>query len=138
MAYRSSQYSERVNSTIRFNILEALQELATTQGITIKEMQTTYPYSIELNGITSQKMTVELRKLIDSGMVVKSNKNVKGNAPMKYMLRSTYNDLNFTEQEDETYGYGDYRDDNLTEEEEEAICERLRAAANRTIYEDMW
>lgn len=131
----TSKYSEKENSAIRFNIIGALQALGRTQGVSIKAMQTTYPYSVELNRIPSQKISAELKKLVDTGMVVRSTKSLRNSGPMKYMLRSIYEDLGFSD--DNSYGYNDYRDE-LTEEEEEAICERLELASHRTRYEDMW
>ncbi len=73
MGYRktASKYSAAQSSEIRFQIMDALQNLATFNGIDIATMQSTAPYSFKLNGVTSQKIMVELKKLIDSGMVVK-------------------------------------------------------------------
>lgn len=103
--YKKSKYSEQKNSSIRCQIVAALEELATNRGISIKEIKTTYPYSAELGDLTSQKISVELNKLIDSGVVVKSNAT-KG--AMKYMLRERYDKMMSVDFE--KYGYGDYRD----------------------------
>ena len=85
-----SKYTERQNSDIRFAVLFALENMAKNNGIDIKTMQTTPPYSLDLNGITSQKISHEIKKLIDSGMVVKGV--VKGKA-VRYMFPSTYEAL---------------------------------------------
>lgn len=103
--YKKSKYSEQKNSSIRCQIVAALEELAINRGISIKEIKTTYPYSAELGNLTSQKISVELNKLIDSGIVVKSNVT-KG--AMKYMLKERYDVI--MDEDFEKFGYGDYRD----------------------------
>lgn len=141
--YTAGKYSKQRESEIRYNILAALQELATFNGIDINTIKETPPYSLALNGVTTQKMAAELKKLIDNGMVVKGT--VRGRT-VKYMLRQTYKDLiedgklNARE-----FGYGDYRDIPKVEVEEdddeavsEAICERIRLCATRNKYEEMW
>lgn len=135
--YKSSKYSAQQSSEIRFNIMGALDELAISSGIDIKTMQTTVPYSMVLNGVTSQKIAAELKKMIDIGMVVKST--AKGTT-VKYMLKAQYDAL-FKENKTklEPFGYSDYRDNQISDEEEsEKVCERIAASANRTRYEEMW
>lgn len=138
MSYKrtNSKYTEQKNSTIRFNIIGALEELATFSGIDIYTIKTTSPYSIELEGITSQKIAVEMKKLIDYGMVVKETSKGK----TKYMLRSTYNDLiESGDIENGQFGYGDYRDHKPKDDyNEEEMCRRISFSINRTKYEDMW
>lgn len=103
--YKKSKYSEQKNSSIRCQIVAALEELAVARGVSIKEIKTAFPYSAELGDLTSQKISVELNKLIDSGIVVKSN-TTKG--AMKYMLKEKYDAI--MNEDFEKYGYGDYRD----------------------------
>ena len=133
-----SKYTERQNSDIRFAVLFALENMAKNNGIDIKTMQTTPPYSLDLNGITSQKISHEIKKLIDSGMVVKGV--VKGK-PVRYMLRSTYESLVENRQIlPQEFGYGDYRDevapqnDNYNEEE---VCNRIMRYSAPKVKE-MW
>lgn len=138
--YTAGKYSKQRESEIRYNILAALQELATFNGIDINTIKETPPYSLALNGVTTQKMAAELKKLIDNGMVVKGT--VRGRT-VKYMLRQTYKDLiedgKLSARE---FGYGDYRDIPKVEEDDEAvseaICERIRLCATRNKYEEMW
>lgn len=141
MRYKS-KYSKEQNSSIRYGIVAALQDLATFNGIDINTMQNTPPYSMELSKITSQKIAAELKKLIDLGMVVKE---VEKGQRVKYMLRSTYNQLIDEGKIKKKFGYGDYRDekppvisDELTKGEEAEICERINGAQCRIKYEPMW
>lgn len=137
---KSSRYSVQEASEIRYNIMGALDELAIYSGIDIKTMQTTAPYSFVLNGVTSQKIAAELKKMIDIGLVVKETAK---NKTVKYMLKSQYDAL-FEEGKVsiERFGYGDYRDNKKQEEEdeekEEGVCARIAATAGRTRYSDMW
>lgn len=129
-----SKYSEQKNSEIRYNLLGALHDLTKFNGIDMKTIQSTSPYSLVLNNITSQKLTVEINKLIDYGMVVKGS--AKGKT-VKYMLRDYYEDLQKTNViKPEKLGYGDYRDEK--ENEEETLIKRIKAASLRNRYEDMW
>lgn len=140
MHYRNSRYTEQMNSEIRFNILSAIEELAKFRGIDINTIKTTSPYSLVLNNVTSQKIAAEIKKLIDYGMVVKG---VAKGKTVKYMLRSTYNELmkdgKINEKE---FGYGDYRDVKKKKKDEdaesEAICNRIAAASLKPKYADMW
>ena len=136
--YNKSKYSANQSSQIRFNIMDALNELATFRGIDIKTMQTTAPYSIVLNSVTSQKMAQELKKMIDMGIVVKE---VQKGKTVKYMLRARYNEL-YTQNkiEKKSYGFGDYRDNKPDDDPEvvEGVCEKIIAAALRPKYEPMW
>lgn len=140
MHYRNSRYTEQMNSEIRFNILSAIEELAKFRGIDINTIKTTSPYSLVLNNVTSQKIAAEIKKLIDYGMVVKG---VAKGKTVKYMLRSTYNELmkdgKINEKE---FGYGDYRDVKKKKKDEdaesEAICNRIAAASLKPKYTDMW
>lgn len=134
-----SKYSKQEESSIRFNILEALQELAKFNGIDINTIKTTNPYALVLNGITSQKIAVELKRLIDSGMVVKE---IARGQTVRYMLRENYLTLQEEGKAKKVYGYGDYRDNKVEEEEEEEqeinlICTRLAANPNK-VTEPMW
>lgn len=101
-------------------------------------MQTTEPYSFVLNGITSQKITQELKKMVDTGLVVKES--ARGQT-MKYMLRAQYEAL-FKEGKVvlNRFGYGDYRDDKDEDDEEvsETVCARIIASAVREKHEPMW
>lgn len=140
MGVSVGRFSRQKESEIRFNILYAIQELATFSGVDIKTIQGTAPYSMVLSQITSQKIAAELKKLIDSGMVVKS---VAKGKTVKYMLRSTYQELMSNGKiKNESFGYGDYRDIPKVkveeEDESEVICERIKLAANRPKYEPMW
>lgn len=136
--YNKSKYTAEKSSEIRFNIIGALDELAINKGIDIKTMQTTEPYSFVLNGITSQKITQELKKMVDTGLVVKES--ARGQT-MKYMLRAQYEAL-FKEGEVvlNRFGYGDYRDDKDEDDEEvsETVCARIIASAVREKHEPMW
>ena len=133
-----SKYSKQEESSIRFNILEALQELAKFNGIDINTIKTTNPYALVLNGVTSQKVAAELKKLIDAGMVVKEI--VRGKT-VRYMLRESYLALQKEGKVEKAYGYGDYRDKKVEEEEEEIassiIGARLEAYPNK-VFEYMW
>jgi hypothetical protein len=136
-----SKYTERQNSDIRFAVLFALENMAKNNGIDIKTMQTTPPYSLDLNGITSQKISHEIKKLIDSGMVVKGV--VKGK-PVRYMLRSTYESLVENRQIlPQEFGYGDYRDEVAPQNEnddnynEEEVCNRIMRYSAPKVKE-MW
>lgn len=133
-----SRYSKQEESSIRFSVLEALQELAKFNGIDINTIKTTNPYSLVLNGVTSQKIAVELRKLIDSGMVVKE---VARGKTVKYMLRENYVALQEEGQISKIYGYGDYRDnkvkDKNDEEEINIICTRIETHPNK-VAELVW
>lgn len=139
MPVYTSRYSKEKTNSIRFNILMALDELAKFNGIDINTIKNTPPYSSELRGVTSQKIAAELKKLIDSGMVVKGI--VRGKT-VKYMLRDTYNNLKISGEEIEDFGYGDYRDNQpkveYEEEESNIVCERIRLSATRNKYEEMW
>lgn len=140
MHYRNSRYTEQMNSEIRFNILSAIEELAKFRGIDINTIKTTSPYSLVLNNVTSQKIAAEIKKLIDYGMVVKG---VAKGKTVKYMLRSTYNELMKDGKIDKKeFGYGDYRDVKEKKEDEdaecEAICNRIAAASLKPKYADMW
>ena len=137
--YSKSKYSAEKSSEIRCNIIGALDELAINQGIDIKTMQTTAPYSFVLNGVTSQKIVQELKKMVDIGLVVKEAARGK---TMKYMLRSQYDAL-FKEGKItiSRFGYGDYRDDKEEENDEEvteSICARIISSAIRKKHEPMW
>lgn len=136
--YSKSKYSAEKSSEIRFNIIGALDELAINQGIDIKTMQTTAPYSFVLNGTTSQKISQELKKMVDTGLVVKQA--AKGQT-MKYMLRAQYDAL-FKDKKVTIprFGYGDYRDNKDADDEEisETVCAKLIASAVREKYEPMW
>lgn len=135
---RKTKTSIQKESAIRFNILAALQELATFNGIDIQKIKTTEPYSFELNGLTSQKIASELKKLIDYGLVVKE---VARGQTVKYMLRDTYNKLKKDDLKSiKKFGYGDYRDtiEQVEQDESEKVCQRIKYSANRTKYEDMW
>lgn len=129
-----SKYSKQQESTIRFNIMEALQNLAKFQGIDIETMKSTAPYSYELSKVTSQKVSAELKKLVDYGLVVRDRARGK---TVKYMLRGTYEDLMKGEDSDDNYGYGDYRDE-VEPSEERIKMERYAAAATREKHEEMW
>lgn len=140
MHYRNSRYTEQMNSEIRFNILSAIEELAKFRGIDINTIKTTSPYSLVLNNVTSQKIAAEIKKLIDYGMVVKG---VAKGKTVKYMLRSTYNELMKDGKIDgKEFGYGDYRDVKKKKEDEDAeceeICNRIAAASLKPKYADMW
>lgn len=133
-----SKTNAQKESAIRFNILAALQEMATFNGIDIQKIKTTEPYSFELNGLTSQKIASELKKLIDYGLVVKE---VARGQTVKYMLRDTYEKLLKDNRKDiKKFGYGDYRDDveSMEAAESEKICQRISCAANRPKYQEMW
>lgn len=138
--YRSSRYSSQQSSEIRYSMMAAMQELATFTGIDIKTMQNTPPYSTVLNKVTSQKMASELKKLIDTGMVVKG---VTRGKTVKYMLRDTYSklikDKGITNR---SFGYGDYRDNQDEEEIEielsERVCDRISLCATKNKYDEMW
>lgn len=133
-----SKTNAQKESAIRFNILAALQEMATFNGIDIQKIKTTEPYSFELNGLTSQKIASELKKLIDYGLVVKE---VARGQTVKYMLRDTYEKLLKDNRKDiKKFGYGDYRDDveKMGAEESEKTCQRISFAANRPKYQEMW
>ena len=133
-----SKTNAQKESAIRFNILAALQEMATFNGIDIQKIKTTEPYSFELNGLTSQKIASELKKLIDYGLVVKE---VARGQTVKYMLRDTYEKLLKDNRKDiKKFGYGDYRDDveKMEVEESEKTCQRISYAANRPKYQEMW
>lgn len=141
------RYTKQQESEIRFNILSALQEMAQFNGIDINTIKSTPPYSFLLSEITSQKIAAELRKLIDSGMVVKG---VVRGKPVRYMLRQTYIDLvKGGDLDKKEFGYGDYRDsqvdaskpqelEKMTEEESETVCNRILLSAARTQYKEMW
>ena len=135
------KYSKQRESEIRYNILAALQEMATFNGIDINTIKETAPYCFALEGVTSQKMAAELKKLIESGMVVKGT--VRGKT-VKYMLRQTYKDLiEEGKLNPREFGYGDYRDNQPKveydeEEESEKVCDRIMLSANRNKYEEMW
>ena len=143
MAYRTrSKYSSQQSSEIRFNMLAALQELATFNGIDINTMKTTPPYATALYKVPSQKMAAELKKLIDTGMVVKS---IARGKTVKYMLKDNYKKLlDDGKVGNREFGYGDYRDtkeEDFGEDDEEIsqrICERILLSATRTRYEEMW
>ena len=128
--YNKSKYTAEKSSE--------LDELAINKGIDIKTMQTTEPYSFVLNGITSQKITQELKKMVDTGLVVKES--ARGQT-MKYMLRAQYEAL-FKEGKVvlNRFGYGDYRDDKDEDDEEvsETVCARIIASAVREKHEPMW
>ena len=133
-----SKTTAQKESAIRFNILAALQEMATFNGIDIQKIKTTEPYSFELNGLTSQKIASELKKLIDYGLVVKE---VAKGQTVKYMLRDTYEKLLKDNRKDiKKFGYGDYRDDveKMEVAESEKTCQRISYAANRPKYQEMW
>lgn len=139
MRRSSSKYSKQEESSIRFNILEALDELAKFNGIDINTIKTTNPYSLVLNGVTSQKIAVELRKLIDAGMVVKEA--TRGQT-VRYMLRENYISLIEDGESEKKYGYGDYRDNKVDdsyddEERINIICTRIESNPNR-IEVPMW
>lgn len=123
MAYsKNKKYDEKINGTIRCNIIEALEELATFNGIDINTIKNTSPYSIELAQFSTQKIAAELKKLIDYGFVVKQL--AKGKT-VKYMLRKTYEELQENKKEIKEYGYGDYRDSKDDFYNEEEICYRI-------------
>lgn len=127
---KTSKYDERQNSTIRCNVVAALEELAVQRGIDIKTMKETQPYAIELGQFSSQKIASEIKKLVDCGMVVKSTPT-KGT--MKYMLRDKYDEMMLKNSESSKYGYGDYRD---SSDESENCITRILTNAKTTV--DMW
>lgn len=144
--YKTSKYSKEQNNSIRFNILWALSELAKFSGVDTNTMKNTSPYSMVLSSITSQKITSELKKLIDSGMVVKGI--VRGKT-VKYMLRSTYEELmNEGKISPKEFGYGDYRDlkkpyveedEDDNEEYSNKVCSRIaKVNYNPEDKVDMW
>lgn len=139
--YTAGKYSKQKEGEIRYNILAALQELATFNGVDIGTIKETPPYSLALNGVTPQKIAAEMKKFIDNGMVVKGT--IRGKT-VKYMLRQTYNDLlEEGKISSKEFGYGDYRDNQPKveydeEEESDAVCERIRLSATRNKYEEMW
>lgn len=139
--YHNSKYSAQRESEIRYNILAAIQELATFNGVDIATIKETSPYSIALSGVTPQKIAAELKKLVDCGMVVKGV--VRGKT-VKYMLRGTYNDLIESGKiNNREFGYGDYRDDRPSKEDEEEyneklVYKRIKNSASRPKYQDMW
>lgn len=106
------------------NVIDALKRLATFNGIDIKTMQTTYPWSAELGLLTSQKIARVLKNMIDIGLVIKE---VCVGKTVKYMLRETYNSLQLTSPKHKDF---------LTEEEENAIIDRLSSSEKK--YKDMW
>ena len=104
---RASRYSAETSSLIRFNVMQAIEELAQFNGVDIETIKTSEPYCITLSSVTSQKIAQEIKKLVDSGMVVRSNKT----SPMRYMAKERHERLvkdgyTLTEK----YGFGDYRD----------------------------
>lgn len=139
--YSAGKYSKQKESEIRYNILAALQELATFSGIDINTIKETPPYSLALEGVTTQKIAAELKKLIEYRMVVKGT--VRGRT-VKYMLKETYDKL--TEEgkmSSKEFGYGDYRDNQPKveyneEEESDKVCNRIMLSVNRNRYEEMW
>lgn len=144
--YKTSKYSKEQNNSIRFNILWALSELAKFSGVDTNTMKNTAPYSMILSSITSQKITSELKKLIDSGMVVKGI--VRGKT-VKYMLRSTYEKLMSEGKiSSKEFGYGDYRDlerpyveedEDDNEEYSNKVCSRIaKVNYNPEDKVDMW
>ena len=144
--YTASKYSKQKESEIRFNIITALQKLATFNGVDINTIKETYPYSMSLQGVTTQKIAAEMKKLIDGGLVVKGI--VRGRT-VKYMLRETYKELIKDGKIDcKEFGYGDYRDnlkyeEDMTEEEREEkeseeVCRRIRLSGSRKKYKEMW
>lgn len=133
MSYRKSSYSEQKNSTIRFNIIGALDELAKFNGVDITTIKNTSPYSYELSNISSQKIAAEMKKLIDYGVVVKESARGK---TVKYMLRSTYTELmEEGKMHSNQFGFGDYRDEDIIEDET-SLCARI--ASNRNTRVEMW
>lgn len=149
--YRSSKYSAAKSSEIRFTIMTALDELASFNGVDLNTIKSTPPFSLALEGVTTQKMAAEIKKLIDSGMIVKGI--VRGRT-VRYMMRTTYNELlksgKITER---SFGYGDYRDDVIDEPNDndedddvdddgsddytDGVCDRLRLNPSKQ-YPDMW
>ena len=127
---KTSKYDERQNSTIRCNVVAALEELAVQRGIDIKTMKETQPYAIELGQFSSQKIASEIKKLVDCGMVVKSTPT-KGT--MKYMLRDKYEEMMSQNNVNSKYGYGDYRD---SSNEPVSCVDRILTNAKTTV--DMW
>ena len=134
MSYkRKSNYTKEQNSTIRFNIIGALDELAKFNGVDITTIKNTSPYSYELSGVTSQKIAVEMKKLIDYGVVVKESSRGK---TVKYMLRSTYIELmEEGKMQSNQFGFGDYRDESNFEDET-SLCTRIMS--NRNTRVEMW
>ena len=144
--YTAGKYSKQKESEIRFNIITALQKLATFNGVDINTIKETYPYSMSLQGVTTQKIAAEMKKLIDGGLVVKGI--VRGRT-VKYMLRETYKELIKDGKIDcKEFGYGDYRDnlkyeEDMTEEEREEkeseeVCRRIQLSGSRKKYKEMW
>ncbi|MCM1217335.1 MAG: hypothetical protein NC548_22805 [Lachnospiraceae bacterium] len=136
-----SKYSKESSSEIRYNIIGALDELAVSSGVDIKTIQSTAPYSFVLSEVPWQKIMVELKKMIDAGLVVKG---VTRGQSVKYMLKSQYDALFdkgiLTLQK---FGYGDYRDHQKSEEEQEeervrTVCARFAASAGRKRYPEEW
>lgn len=109
MAYKSSaKYTATKNATIQQNVMAAIQELAHYNGVDIQTIKDTTPYSIALQGVTTQKIASTIKKMIDIGVLVKGS---RPNHTMKYMMRSRYEQLlkdGYTPEE--KYGYLDYRD----------------------------
>lgn len=134
MSYkRKSNYTKEQNSTIRFNIIGALDELAKFNGVDITTIKNTSPYSYELSGVTSQKIAAEMKKLIDYGVVVKESSRGK---TVKYMLRSTYIELmEEGKMQSNQFGFGDYRDESNFEDET-SLCTRIMS--NRNTRVEMW
>lgn len=139
--YSAGKYSKQKESEIRYNILAALQELATFSGIDINTIKETPPYSFALEGVTTQKIAAELKKLIEYRMVVKGT--VRGRT-VKYMLKETYDKLiEEGKMSSKEFGYGDYRDNQPKveydeEEESDKVCNRIMLSVNRNRYEEMW
>lgn len=146
--FGTPKYNAQKSSEIRYNIEMALLELATFSGVDIKKIQTTPPYAMVLNNITSQKIAAELKKLVDMGIVVKE---VARGKTVKYMLKSTYDEL-FKAGKIQTkqFGYCDYRDNQKAEilgdkeddedednvEMDEAVLKKLQLFNKK--YEYMW
>lgn len=146
--YSTKKYSKEKEGEIRCSIFSALQDLATFNGIDINTMKETPPYSLDLQGVTTQKIAAELKKMIEHGIVVKGV--VRGRT-VKYMLRQTYEDLvSKGELSPKDFGYGDYRDNRPKVEyedddddyddydEDNDVCIRIMSSSDRTMYTEMW
>lgn len=119
------EYKPEINREIQANILAGLDELATYNGVSIRQLTTTAPYSICLSQVTSQKIMWELKKMVDMGLVVRSD---LGN-PVKYMLTQQYNELKKGSKASPF---------SSLEETDETICERILATKTRKKYKFDW
>lgn len=129
--YTKSKYSEKDNSKIRYTIMSALQELAKFNGADINKIKTSAPYSFVLGEVTTQKISVELNKMVSLGLVVKG---VAKGKTVKYMLKGVFDNLVADGKLDpEEFGYGDYRDKGKRERENRERKEEERQELIRRI-----